>query len=298
LILVIGSYNVDYFVVVEDLPKPGETVRAIRTFSAHGGKGSNQAVSARRLKDDVALVSAVGDDSSGKTALEFWRNEGLEVKWVKVKTGIPTGKAIILVDVRGRNMIAVEPGANYALKPEDVRDSLEWGNVLLTQLEIPEETVKYALSEFDGLKILNPAPARLKDYSVLEHADILTPNEVEATELARTNEVSLAAERLAKKSRLATVVTLGDRGVLVVTREGKRFRFDALKVEPADETGAGDVFNAALAVFLDKGLELEEAVRRANVIAGISVTSYGALGPTWEEVERFMYATGLRLFEP
>ncbi|MDT7905631.1 MAG: ribokinase [Sulfolobales archaeon] len=298
MILVIGSYNVDYFVVVEDLPKPGETVRAIRTFSAHGGKGSNQAVSARRLKGDVALVSAVGDDSSGKTALEFWRNEGLEVKWVKVKTGIPTGKAIILVDVRGRNMIAVEPGANYALKPEDVRDSLEWGNVLLTQLEIPEETVKYALSEFDGLKILNPAPARLRDYSVLELADILTPNEVEATELAGTNEVSLAAERLAKKSRLATVVTLGDRGVLVVTREGKRFRFDALKVEPVDETGAGDVFNAALAVFLDKGLELEEAVRRANAIAGISVTSYGALGPTWEEVERFMHTTGSRLFEP
>ncbi|MCQ4345661.1 MAG: PfkB family carbohydrate kinase [Sulfolobaceae archaeon] len=142
MILVIGSYNLDYFVVVEDLPKPGETVRALRTFSAHGGKGSNQAVSARRLRGDVALVSAAGDDSSGKTALEFWRNEGLEVKWVKVKTGIPTGKAIIFVDVRGRNMIVVEPGANYALKPEDVGDSLEWGNVLLTQLEIPEETVK------------------------------------------------------------------------------------------------------------------------------------------------------------
>ena len=285
MILVVGSYNVDYFVVVEKLPSPGETVRVLRTFSAHGGKGSNQAVSARRLGSQVRFIGAVGSDDAGEVALKFWREEGVDSSFVRVKQGVPTGKAIILVDREGRNEIAVEPGANMELTPEDVEQGLDFGRVLLTQLEIPEETVKYALERYSGLKILNPAPAVVKDVNVLGLADILTPNEVEATALAGTSEISLAAERLAKKARIAVIVTLGPNGVLAITRDGRRIRVEGIKVKVVDETGAGDVFNAALAVFLSRGYDLEAAIEKANRVAAHSVTIYGALGPKWEEVK-------------
>ncbi|MGC9105172.1 MAG: ribokinase [Thermoprotei archaeon] len=286
MIVVVGSYNVDYFVLVEDLPRPGETVRAIRTFSAHGGKGSNQAVSVSRLRGEVSLIAAVGDDDSGRKAVEFWKSEGVNVKNVRVIQGVPTGKAIIFVDRNGRNMIAVEPGANSYLRPEHLERALEVGRVLLTQLEIPEDTVRRALEDFDGIKILNPAPATLSDHSILKLADVITPNEIEASQLAKANDIPTIAERLSKVVRKAVVITLGEKGALLVTKDGKKRLFEALKVEPVDETGAGDVFNGALAVFLDRGYDLEVAVKKANIIAGISVKTYGALGPRWEEVEK------------
>ncbi|MEM4024653.1 MAG: PfkB family carbohydrate kinase, partial [Metallosphaera sp.] len=65
----------------------------------------------------------------------------------------------------------------------------------------------------------------------------------------------------------------------------KSVRIPTIRVDPVDTTGAGDVFNAALAVYLEKGYDLESAVEKANIIASISVTTYGALGPRKEEIE-------------
>ncbi|BCU69414.1 ribokinase [Stygiolobus caldivivus] len=282
MITVVGSYNVDFILKVDKFPEEGETVIAKEVYINHGGKGSNQAVSASRLEAKVRLIASVGNDEYGRRAIDFWEDERIDVGYVKIKNA-PTGSAYILVNGHGQNMIVVNRGANILLMPEDLDDSLK-GDILLTQLEIREDTVKRALSEFNGLRILNPAPASLADYSILEHVDILTPNEIEFKEISGADDINYGIDILLKKVKKAVIITLGENGALIGMKN-KRVRVDTIKVNPIDTTGAGDVFNAALAVYLEKGYDLERAVRIANIIASYSTTQLGALGPRLKEVE-------------
>ncbi len=85
------------------------------------------------------------------------------------------------------------------------------------------------------------------------------------------------------------LLTLGADGVVVAT--GDHFeKIPAFKVNPADTTAAGDVFNGALAVALAEGKELSDAVIFASAAAAISVTRLGAQpsAPTRREVDEFL----------
>jgi ribokinase len=282
MITVVGSYNVDFILKVDKFPEEGETVFVKDIYISHGGKGSNQAVSASRLGAKVKLIAAVGNDEYGRRAISFWEDEKIDVGYVKIKNA-PTGSAYIIVNENGQNMIVVNRGANIFLVPEDLNSELK-GEVVLTQLEIREDTVKKALREFNGLRILNPAPATLNDISILDYVDILTPNEVEFKELSGADDLDYGIEVLLKKVKKAVIITLGEKGALIGMRN-KRIRVETMKVNAIDTTGAGDVFNATLAVYLEKGYEIERAVRIANIIAAYSTTKIGALGPRLEEVK-------------
>ncbi|MEM4911304.1 MAG: PfkB family carbohydrate kinase, partial [Metallosphaera sp.] len=185
----------------------------------------------------------------------------------------------------------VDRGANSALEIEDVKDGLD-GKILLTQLEVNEDVVAYSLKNFDGLRILNPAPAVLSNTEILRDVDIITPNEVELSALAGTNNIIDGAERLLRRVRGAVIVTLGEKGCLVVDRSGKKELISAPKVNVVDETGAGDVFNGALASALLKGYDIITSARIATYIASYSVTKIGALGPTLKEVKAFLENLG------
>ncbi|AWR97501.1 ribokinase [Acidianus sulfidivorans JP7] len=284
MITVVGSYNRDIIIKVDEFPAIGETIFAKEIFHSHGGKGSNQAVSAARLGSNVRLIAAVGDDELGKDAINFWRKEGLDISKVKIKRNSRTGSAYILVNKRGETMIVVNRGANFELSEEDIEDA---EGILLTQMEIREKVVKKALQSFDGLKILNPAPAVIRDLSILNFVDILTPNEVEFKELTNADDIEYGLQILLKKVKLAVIITLGERGALIATKQ-KRILIPAPKVTPIDTTGAGDVFNAALAHSLEKNEDIETSVQFANKIAAYSVMTLGAIGPRLEEVKKFL----------
>lgn len=113
-VLVIGSANVDFVVHVERLPAPGETVSEGTLLVNHGGKGANQAVAARRLGADVRFLACVGDDASGAEIRAGLAAEGIDVGGVLTTGEAATGTALIVVDTRGRNQIAVAPGVNNA----------------------------------------------------------------------------------------------------------------------------------------------------------------------------------------
>ncbi|AAY79688.1 PfkB family carbohydrate kinase [Sulfolobus acidocaldarius] len=285
MIVVVGSYNVDFLIKVRDFPSEGETVFSDGVYIDHGGKGSNQAVSASRLGGNVRLISAVGNDEFGKRAIKFWEDERLDVAYVKIKNAL-TGSAYIVFDRRGRNFIVVNRGANALLSEDDLDGCLN-GDILLTQLEVNENVVKKALKEFPGVKVLNPAPAVLNDNSLLEYVDILTPNEIEFKELTGTQDLNYGIDLLLKKVKRAVIVTLGERGAYIGTRE-RRILIPTLAVDAIDTTGAGDVFNASLAVYLEKGYSLERAVRISNIISAYSTTRIGALGPRLSEVSELI----------
>ncbi len=114
-VYVIGSVNLDLVVRAETLPGPGETVMG-GTFERHGGgKSANQAVAAARHGAAVRMVAAVGDDELGEEAVAELEAEGIDVGSVQRLASAPTGVALIAVDAKGENQIAVASGANAEL---------------------------------------------------------------------------------------------------------------------------------------------------------------------------------------
>ena len=293
-IVVVGSSNTDFTVRVGRMPEPGETVLGGAFHQAAGGKGANQAVAAARADGDVAFVACVGEDALGDQAIQGFVDDGIDVAHVVRTSEAASGVALILVDERGENSIAVAPGANAALTPthlEKAERLIAEADVLVVQLEIPMETVRAAvmMAARQGTDVvLNPAPAQPLEADLLRHVAVLTPNASEAASLtgieARDDEaLDRAAEALLAKGVGAVLITLGRRGVYVATSDpasgagqAVRQRVPAFDVEAVDTTAAGDVFNGALAVAMAEGRPLVEAARFAGAAAALSVTKHGA----------------------
>ncbi len=285
-ILVIGSSNTDMVIKTEKLPSPGETVLGGTFFMNPGGKGANQAVAAARLGGKVTFVTKVGNDLFGNQTIGVLKKEGIDTRNVVKDEKLPSGVALITVNVSGENNIVVAPGSNGNLLAEDIpANHFTPGSfkILLLQLEIPIMTVEYAAltAAENGIKvILNPAPAqKLHDY-LLKHTWLVTPDETEAgilTGIKVHNESSAdnAATAFQKKGVKNVIITMGEKGAYVKSEEFTGM-IPGIKVKAVDTTAAGDVFNGALAVALAEGAGMKDAVMFANKAAAISVTRLGA----------------------
>jgi len=181
-VTVIGSYNTGFVIYIDRVPSLGETVRGWGFRMEHGGKGSNQAVQAARLGSETAIVARVGNDVFGERALRLWRSESISTDHVRIDQDAPTGAGLVIVGPEGKNLIAVDLGANMRLSEEDVDSAeplLRRSDVVLAQLEIPDRVALYALRLSEGIKVLNPAPAVRMEPEQLSGIDVITPNEVE-----------------------------------------------------------------------------------------------------------------------
>ncbi|HLK58996.1 MAG TPA: ribokinase [Chthonomonadaceae bacterium] len=299
-IVVIGSANQDLVVRTEHIPAPGETVLGGAFVMPPGGKGANQAVAAARLGAEVRFVGRLGQDAFGDALREAMEASGILPDHIRRDPEHPTGVALIGVDTQGQNAIIVAPGANHQLSIADIeaaRDSIAAADAVVLQLEIPLETVVYAvgLARSVGTRVLlNPAPVRHTDPlpgDLLRQVDVLTPNEHEAANLlghATPEGLDWAevAKTLLQKGVGAVVITLGSEGCLVAT-DGTLERLPALPVPPVDTTAAGDCFTGALAVALAEGKDLTTAARFATRAAALSVTRMGAQPslPTRAEID-------------
>ena len=292
-IVVVGSFNMDLTTYMERLPRPGETVHGRRFVTGPGGKGSNQAVAAARLGADVTFVGRVGTDSFGDTAIQTWQTEGINTRYVVRDAENATGVAPIFVDDSGENCIVVALGANLAVSPADVdaaSEAIAQADVLVVQLEIDLNTVAHALkvAKDHGVRtILNPAPAAQLPESTLALADYLTPNETELETLLGSVPDDL--RQAVKLPQQTLVMTAGSRGARWATQSDSG-DVPTYKVQVVDTTGAGDAFNAGLAVALAEGKVLADAIAFANATAAMCVTRPGTAPsmPQRAEVEALM----------
>jgi len=290
-VLVVGSINVDLVVSAAMLPGRGETVVGGTFAQHHGGKGANQAVAAARMGAAVTFVGAVGSDTYGREAIEDLRKDGIDVTHISTLRGESTGLALIVGDIHGQNQIAVASGANARVTGDFVSRALAADvaapaasseivgpGAYLANLEVRDDAVvagaRYARDR--GMTVLvNPAPARALNSELIALSPILLPNEIEAEALTGEHDPAMAGRLLSGRTGAPVIVTVGARGVLVVTREGVR-PIPVPYVEVVDTTGAGDAFAGALAAEMACGAELEAAARVAVRAASLSTTARGA----------------------
>lgn len=299
-LVVLGSTNIDHILNVPYFLAPGETLSAHQYQVAMGGKGANQAVAAGRAGANIQFITALGDDSFGKEALEQFKNDGIDTSLIEIIENEKTGVALIFVNNEGENMIGIHPGANAHLLPsmlEKKLDAIKSADALLMQLEIPLETIQMATKyakENNVLVALNPAPAKPLSNELLSQIDIITPNETEAEILTgikvdSVNNAQKAAEILHSKGIDTVIITMGKEGAWV-SEKNQGLLIKGFKVQAIDTIAAGDTFNGVLMMALLQGLKLNDAIEKANAAAAIAVTRKGAQPsiPRIDEIEDFL----------
>ena len=286
-VVVLGSINLDLTIEVPHLPVKGETTIGDRFFSAAGGKAANQAVAIAKLGIPVRLIGQVGDDTFGKTLIESLQAAKVNTEGITVNPHTYSGIASIVVDRLGANTIACAAGANNLVRDKEIQQLkkiLPKAKIALLELGIPIATVLAAAREakaHDCLLILDPAPvvANLPEelYGLI---DIITPNEIEASQLVGftvdgVTTARQAASSLQQMGVKNVVITLGSQGSLY-SSETESYWIKPIDVNVVDTVAAGDAFNGALAVALASGKKLKEAVQWATVGGALAVTKNGA----------------------
>jgi ribokinase len=289
VILVAGSANVDFVVLANHIPRPGETVlgQSFQTFA--GGKGANQAVACCKAGGaSTQLLAALGGDAHASVIEASVKAAAVELLPVRVSNQ-PTGAAFICVSDDGENAITVAPGANAYLLPQHLSDLSNISHLLL-QLETPLDTViAYAqAAKKQGVQVvLNAAPAQALPRDLLLMVDILIVNEGELMTLANeTRSFEWALEKLPCQS---VVVTLGARGCLA-RHKGTLYEQAAFPIQAIDTTAAGDTFCGVLVAKLSQGTDWPAALRVANAASALTCLTLGAQSsiPTAIEVAQFL----------
>jgi ribokinase len=274
-ITVIGSVNLDFVASASSLPAPGETVTGATLARHPGGKGANQALAARRLGAEVALVARLGADPLADEALRLLRADGVDLSACHVDPAQPTGVALIAVDPSGENQIVVAAGANMAFRPEHLPARID--GALVCQLELPLDTVAAAVARAADFVALNLAPAFAAPEALFERADLIVVNAVEA---------AFYGAGLDRATGLVAV-THGARGATLLQAGRVIAEAQPPKVTAVDATGAGDAFVGAVVTALLEGQPPERALAFACAAGALAATRPGAQPslPTRAEVE-------------
>jgi ribokinase len=288
-LIVLGSANTDYTVLVDRHPLPGESLMGGELVIATGGKGANQALAAARAGAMPVFLGSVGDDGNGRAMLDALGSGGVDVSSVSVVDDAPTGIALITVSRDGENTIVVAAGANARVHAHEVEAGIRAvagaGTVLLAQLEIPLPAVRTAtetIDELGGRTVLNLSPSREVPDALLALCDPLIVNEAEAHDLtgltiSTPDEASAAAATLLDRCR-SVIITLGGDGA-VFAAPGASGHRPAPRVTVVDTTGAGDAFAGAVAAELADGGDLTAAVERGVAAGAAAVQWLGAQPP-------------------
>ncbi|WP_093528213.1 ribokinase [Pseudomonas sp. NFPP24] len=299
-VVVVGSLNMDLVTRASRLPRAGETLIGQTFSTVPGGKGANQAVASARLGADVSMIGCVGSDAYGIQLRDALVVEGIDCQAVSTVDG-SSGVALIVVDDSSQNAIVIVAGSNGELTPASLQafDAvLQTAEVIVCQLEVPMNTVGYALKrgrELGKTVILNPAPASAPlPAEWYASIDYLIPNESEAGALSGVavdsiDSAKAAATQLILAGAGKVIVTLGSQGALFT--DGQNFEhLHAPKVKAVDTTAAGDTFVGGFAAALANGKSEAEAIRFGQVAAALSVTRAGAQPsiPTLHDVQGFV----------
>lgn len=288
MLIVFGSLCTDFFMNIEKHPTDKNPVSADMYKMYPGGRGGNQALAAARVGAKTAIVGMIGDDPMGTRLADKLRSEGILTSGLG-RSEKPTGCNCIAVDENDNPRIYQAMGANQDATADQIPDEiLNEASMLVLQMELPEEENFKLMqrAKENGAKILlNLAPMKMIPRKFLGMIDYLVVNQLEAkqiavaTEMDRKNNAVMIAKGLAQEGQLTCIVTLGEKGSVAVTADGKSWGMSALKIgdDICEENlwGASDAYCGTLASCLYQDMPLEDALKRASIAASLSCGGAG-----------------------
>lgn len=303
--------------LIDLIPLGPETPGAApRYLQAPGGAPANVACGLSRLGLRSAFAGKVGRDFLGRFLADTLKAEGVDTEMLRYSEQVHTTLALVSLGEAGARefLFYRNPGADTQLELSDLdQSSLVKGRIFhfgsLSLCSEPARSATYQAIRWArqaGLLIsydpnLRPAlwpseaAMRAAVLEALPLADLVKLSEEELCLLAGSPELQEALERLWQPPLRAMAVTLGPRGCLLRSPEGL-LESPGFRVQALDTTGAGDAFMAGLLAGLLReksgfaSQALPGILRRANAVAALSTTRYGAIPamPRPEELEAFL----------
>jgi sugar/nucleoside kinase (ribokinase family) len=234
----------------------------------------------------VALVAVVGDDAFGRFMREALAERGVETSAITVDPERPTGVSVVLV--RGADRAILTAAGTIAhltavlVDEQMVKDTrhLHVSSYFLQRRLRPDLQEVLAGARAAGATTsIDPNWDPDEEWngglrSALPHVDILFVNAEEATRIAGSADVEVAAGQLAELGPLV-VVKIGAAGALAVSPGQAVIWAAAPSVEVVDTVGAGDSFDAGFLSGVLAGLGVEESLELACACGSLSTTAAG-----------------------
>lgn len=269
------------------------------------------AVQAARLGARVAAMGTVGDDAFGRCLLDQLRQDGVDLRGMRVLKDYTTGVAFVAYFSGGSRdfVFHVRHAAAGQLAPDMINEDLFAGLKVLhlmgSTLSIHDEALQAGrraleLAQKHGAKFcfdpnlrpqLMPVERAREVFApFVAAADVIIPTAEEARLLTGQDslEAAVAALLAARPDRIV-IITQGKDGCTVYTRDGEQ-HVPGFTVTEVDPTGAGDCFDAGFLVRWLAGDSPVEAARFANACGALAVTAQGPMAGAraLAEVEAFM----------
>jgi pseudouridine kinase len=262
--------------------------------SSRGGTARNVAENLARLGADVALISAVGDDATGRQLMIQTAEAGVNLDNVEMIAGRSTGSYIALLEPDGLLSVALDDvRVMEAITPDYLnrhRALFRDASMIMFDGSLTEAAMKTVVrlaTEYRIPLCADPASARLayKIRPYLPHLRLLVPNQVEEAELCEVDfpgynpQTSLTlARRLVKAGVTTVVVTLSDFGLDYATADEMGY-IPPSHTKMVDSTGTGDAVTAAIMFGLLNELPTIEAIRLGAAAAAVTLQSAETVAP-------------------
>jgi D-beta-D-heptose 7-phosphate kinase/D-beta-D-heptose 1-phosphate adenosyltransferase len=304
-VLVAGDLMLDeYWFGATSRISPEAPVPVVRVTAAQAraGGAANVAVNLASLGAGTVLAGVIGDDANAVRLQETLKLLGIELAAVHA-AGRPT---ITKLRVLSRNQQLIRLDMEDAYTPAEVEPL---GQVVQAQLAgvgacVLSDYAKgtlHAVSDFIAACRAQSVPVLVDpkgtDFARYSGATLLTPNlaEFEAVVGVASDDKDLLqrARHLRADLRLdGLVVTLSERGMLVIDQQDAATILPARAREVFDVTGAGDTVIAALAAGIAAGMPLASAAALANLAAGLVVRKIGVASVTPSELRLALHEHG------
>jgi pseudouridine kinase len=292
-LLVIGAASIDTKGRAGQPIQAGtSTPGAIRT--SVGGVGRNIAENLARLGEQVVLLSAVGDDDSGRHILQQAAECGIDASHVLLSSSHRTAAYLAILDETGNLVMSIDdmgihremiaPGVIYRH-----RTLFRGARLIVLDANLSPnalDTIFALARKYRAPVCADPTSAmlapRLRPY--LPHLLLITPNAAEAEALCGVpvtdRESGLeAAQKLVGLGVQIAIVTLGATGLVYATSQ-ENGHVPAIDCEIVDSTGAGDALTAAVVFGLLNDFPVDEAVRLGTSAAALTLQSRETVCPT------------------
>ena len=272
---------------VDALPEPGTLALVDSIDLRGGGCALNTSSALARLGLAAAAVGKVGADPLGDFVLALLEERGVDADGVLRDPSVPTSASVALVDSAGERTFLHVPGANAALRAEELEEAAYAGRALhlagaLVLDALDGEPVAAVLAEArrrgiqTSLDTVFDASGRWERVlPALAHCDLVTPGLPEAEAITGERDPARAAGRLRELGAREAAVTLGGDGCYV-SADGFEGHVPGCRVEAVDGTGAGDAFAAGFLYGKLAGWPLERCARFANAAGALATTAVGA----------------------
>jgi ribokinase len=294
---VIGSLNYDLIINCPIFPKMGQTIIGDSLSEIPGGKGGNQAMAIAKLGGNVSFLGNLGNDNYGKFYLKELNREGINTSNIIINNDNRTGIGICSVDYKGNSQIIVIPGANYVYDSSTLErweNSIKESDVFLLQNEINSKLLYKVIDKIreypNKIIILDASPAMDFDESIYAKIDYLTCSRGEAKTITSINPQSRESAKecatwFLSRGLSHLIIYIDKEGIYYFDKTQSLYSPTYKNIVHVDSTGAGDSFNGAFALSLEKKFSIREALWFSQAVAAISITKTGAQTalPSFEE---------------